>query len=74
MGKPEYIVMGSWAVHRSTGKIRHLSCKRWCSYYNEGGEPVHPCDAIFSENLGTPDKLTIPEMVITVSECIRKKV
>ena len=70
MGKVEYIVMGSWAIHGRSGKIRHTPCRRWCNYYNEDGEPNHSCDANEDEGY---DVIAIPQMVVTVSECLRKK-
>ena len=71
MGKAEYIVLGSWAVQAKTGKIRHKLCRRWCNKYNEDGVKHHLCDAIDGEYSRSID---IPEMVITVSECLRRKV
>ena len=72
MGKPEYIVMGSWAVQRSTGKVRHLPCRRWCTYFNHNNTPEHPCRAL-TEDLGEITRIPIPAMVITMSEIIRNK-
>jgi len=72
MGEAEYIVMGSWAVHAKTGKVRHRPCRRWCNLFNDDGYPTHICDAKDDEGK-LSNSLAIPAMVVTVSECLRSK-
>ena len=69
MSEAEYIVMGAWAVQAKTGKVRHRPCRRWCSFYNQNNENFHACDAEQSDGMN----IVIPEMVRTVSECLKRK-
>lgn len=74
MGKAEYIVMGAWAVQAKTGKIRHKLCRRWCDFFNQTNDAKHYCDTIEDTRGEQESKyILIPAMVITVSECLRRK-
>lgn len=41
--KPEWFVMGSWAIHTSTGRLKHKPCGKWCDFFNFQGKDFHTC-------------------------------
>ena len=61
MGKPEFTVIGPWAIRHSTGAIRCLLCKRACVYFEQGIGQFHSCDYIRDQT--GEGKVTIPDMV-----------
>lgn len=53
MAKPEFTVIGDWAIRNSNGYLSHRPCRRACIAYNTGKSYFHVCS---SEELDLEDK------------------
>lgn len=53
----DYLVMGEWAIERTTGRLRHKLCRHWCEKFNYDSTKTvktHKCD-VRDEGYDEPD-------------------